>query len=88
MNTWIILVNGVFLSSVVVDQDEHVLPRDRSYATHTPLTIDFDKDKEEEEENAKPHKKKKQKNVFYGLKTKKGFTKTGYGDNTVLELFY
>lgn len=88
MNKWIILVYVVFLSSVVFAQDEEVRPRDRFYSIDTPLTIDFDKEKEEEEENAKPRKKKKKKNVFYGLKTKKGFTKTGYGNNTVLELFY
>ena len=33
-------------------------------------------------------KKKPKKKVFYGIKTKKGFTRKGYGDKMILELFY
>lgn len=33
-------------------------------------------------------KKKPKPKVFYGIKTKKGFTRKGYGDRVVLELFY
>ena len=33
-------------------------------------------------------KKKPKPRVFYGIKTKKGFTRKGYGDRVVLELFY
>lgn len=33
-------------------------------------------------------KKKPRKKVFYGLKTKKGFTRKGTGDRVVIELFY
>lgn len=51
----------------------------------TPITIDFE---EEEEEAVAPKKKKRKKNVYYGVKTKKAFTKKGYGEKTVLELFH
>lgn len=51
----------------------------------TPLTIDLEA--EDEEDKAKPKKKKRKKNVYYGLKTKKGFVKTGFGNNVVIEVF-
>lgn len=50
----------------------------------TPLTIDLDA---EDEEEKKPKKKKRKKNVYYGLKTKKGFVKTGFGKDVVIEVF-
>jgi antitoxin component YwqK of YwqJK toxin-antitoxin module len=33
-------------------------------------------------------KKKPKRKTFYGIKTKKGFTRKGFGDKMVLELFY
>ena len=33
-------------------------------------------------------KKKPKKKVYYGIKTKKGFTRKGYGDRITVELFY
>ena len=50
-----------------------------------PLTVDLDKN--EEDETFTPKKKKKKKSVFYGLKTKKGFTTRGRGDREDLILF-
>ncbi|MCC5919665.1 MAG: hypothetical protein LAT68_04365 [Cyclobacteriaceae bacterium] len=51
-----------------------------------PLTIDFDEE-EEDDERIDPIIKKKRK-VFFGIKTRKRFAKTGFGDKMVLELFY
>lgn len=42
----------------------------------------------EEEEAVEAKKKKKKKNEFYGLKTRKGFTKKGFGDREVITLFH
>lgn len=42
---------------------------------------------DEEDEESKPKKKRKKK-VFYGIKTKKYFTKKGYGNNITYEQFY
>lgn len=54
-----------------------------------PITIDFEEEEAEAEEDDKKEKKKKRKRkVFYGVKTKKGFTRRGYGRNVTLELFY
>src|SRR5215467_483171 len=33
-------------------------------------------------------KKKPKKKVYYGIKTKKGFTRKGYGNNVTVEYFY
>ncbi len=55
----------------------------------TPLTIDLEAEEDElEKELIEPKKKKKKKNVFYGLKTKRGFTKTGFGSRLVVEQFH
>jgi antitoxin component YwqK of YwqJK toxin-antitoxin module len=43
---------------------------------------------EEEEEEIEPSKKKIKKKVFYGIKTKKAFTRTGKGKRQTIELFY
>lgn len=51
-----------------------------------PLTIDIDAQEEEEEEEI-PEKKRK-KNVFYDLKTRKAFAKSGYGQNEKIEIFH
>lgn len=50
-----------------------------------PLTVDLEKNEEDETYTAKT--KKKKKNVYYGLKTKKGFTTRGRGDREDLILF-
>ena len=59
---------------------------DEFITINTPLTVDLDE--EEEEQRVAPKKKKRKKKVFYGIKTKKGFTKSGYGDNLQIETFY
>ncbi len=51
-----------------------------------PLTIDFSEQPEEEE--AKLKKAKRKKNVFYGIKTKKYFAKSGAGERTIFESFH
>jgi len=63
-----------------LDEIEFIIERSQ------PLTIDLKEDDEEEVPEKK--KKKRKKNVFYGIKTKKGYTKTGYGENTTVEIFH
>ena len=63
-----------------VDDIEFIIERSQ------PITIDLEEEEEEEEPRKK--KKKTKKNVFYGIKTKKGYTRTGYGDNTTVEIFH
>lgn len=53
---------------------------------NTPLTIDLEANAHLEDVKVK--KKKRKKRVFYGVKTRKAYTKTGFGDKTTYELFH
>jgi antitoxin component YwqK of YwqJK toxin-antitoxin module len=59
----------------------------------TPLTIEM-KERQEEVKDPDavidPFRKKERKNpkVFWGIKTKRGYTRKGFGDNVVVELFH
>ncbi len=74
----------------LVAQDEGAVeeePIDERFTIDTPVTLDFDQE-EDEEEPKKKKKKKVKKKVFYGIKTKKGFTRKGQGNRVTYELFY
>jgi len=53
------------------------------FTISTPITIDLGK----EEEVYEKKEKKPKKNVYYGIKTKKGFARKGVGSKQTLELF-
>lgn len=73
---------GVHLVSA---QDPEPPQEDKEYfSLETPLTVDLETDEEKEKEDVKPKKKKRKKKVFYGLKTKKRFTR----DGDTYEIFY
>lgn len=80
-----ILLSFIFLVSFsrVIAQDEE--EQDERFTIDTPVTLDFEK---EEDPEPKKKKKKVKKKVFYGIKTKKGFTRKGYGDRVTYELFH
>jgi antitoxin component YwqK of YwqJK toxin-antitoxin module len=65
-------------------QDVQSEPQDQQFTIDTPASLDFKK----EEEPVAPKKKKVKKKVFYGIKTKKGFSRRGAGDRVVYETFY
>lgn len=55
----------------------------------TPLTIDLnEEDAEAPVEPVAKKKKRRKPRIYYGLKTKKGFTRTGFGKDVVIELFH
>src|SRR6187402_2208012 len=60
------------------------VPEEQRFTIDAPASLDFNKEEPTEE----PKKKKKKKKVFYGIKTKKGFTRKGFGDRTTFETFY
>jgi len=68
-------------------QDEKPVQKseDELFRVDTPVTVELEK---ENSEPVSARKKREKRNTFYGIKTKKGFTKTGFGDNMTLELFY
>src|SRR5688572_1271428 len=59
---------------------------DKQFTIDTPASLDFQK--EEAPDNNTRKKKKVKKRVYYGIKTKKGFTRKGFGDKVTYELFY
>lgn len=59
-----------------------------SLIRETPVTIDLEKEEEKAEQEKKKKKKHRKKKVFYGIKTKKAFLRSGQGDRVVLEVFY
>jgi len=63
---------------------EEQQPEEQRFTVDSPASLDFQV--EEKEEAAK--KKKPKKKVFYGLKTKKGFTRKGFGERVTYETFY
>lgn len=74
----------IFICSALVLRAQQDEPTDQAFTVDTPVNLDFLK----EEEPVAPKKKKVKKKVFYGVKTKKGFTRKGIGDRTTFELFY
>lgn len=58
---------------------------DERFTVDTPVSLDFS---QEEEPVNTDKKKKPKKKVFYGVKTRKGFTKKGVGNRVTYELFY
>lgn len=62
-----------------------------SLINETPLTLNMEREMELSEEAKDAQKKKEErrkKKYFYGLKTKKGFTRSGIGDRVELEIFH
>lgn len=82
---WLLTIFSLGLFSTMAFSQDEPLPQDERFTIDTPVSLDFQK--EEEPINTKKKKKPKKK-VFYGIKTRKGFTKKGYGDRITYELFY
>jgi len=62
-----------------------------SLINESPLTLNMEREmelSEEAKEAQKRKEKRRKKKVFYGLKTKKGFTRRGQGEKVELEIFY
>ena len=58
---------------------------DEFYSFDTPVTLNMDE--EEPVDVVKKKDKKLKRNTFYGIKTKKGFTRLGSGEALTLEIF-
>jgi antitoxin component YwqK of YwqJK toxin-antitoxin module len=78
------LLASPFFIAAQEQQEEPSNPEQR-FTVDTPVSLDFEK---EEEPINTGKKKKVKKKVFYGIKTKKGFTRKGYGNRVTYELFY
>jgi antitoxin component YwqK of YwqJK toxin-antitoxin module len=90
MKKSIFLLFGILFGGSLVAQDESVANLFK-VDYETPLTIEIKSRGLDEElvEAPVPSRKKRQNpKIFWGIKTKKGFTKKGFGQRTVTELFF
>lgn len=99
INIWFLVL---FLPLVSLAQEE--IPADSSefdifgdtedgfsLIEESPLTLNMEREmelSEEAKDAQKAKEKRRKKKVFYGLKTKKGFTRRGAGERVELEMFY
>jgi len=82
----LILFCLVALASVAWAQQKPVVKEGQfTFETDKPFTL---LELDQNEEPIPTKKKKPKRKVFYGIKTKKGFTRKGFGDKMVVELFY
>lgn len=77
-----LVVIGCWSAALAQEEGEQ---QDQRFTIDTPINLDFS---QEEEPVNTSKKKKPKKKVFYGIKTRKGFTKKGYGERITYELFY
>src|SRR5687768_9899767 len=86
MNCRILLLAAIcFSSGYAFAQEPQEEEKDERFTIDTPVTLDFDND---DEPVPTKKKKKPKKKVFYGIKTKKGFTRKGFGNRVTYETFY
>jgi len=86
----LLLVSFLFAFAALNAQDDtEPIDPERLFEVNyeSPLTIYLGAE-EEEDKPVELKKKKRKRNVFYDIKTKKGFTRSGFGDDQVVELFY
>lgn len=84
INVFIIGCTLVLSTPVMAQVQGEEQEQDQRFTIDTPVTLDFEKEEKVEEKK----KKKPKKKVFYGLKTKKGFTRKGYGERITYETFF
>lgn len=53
----------------------------------TPLTLDLEEKEEDEATTSVKEEKKKKRNTYFGIKTRKAFTRKGFGNDVVYEIF-
>lgn len=85
MKKYFILIFALVFSFVSFAQDDEP-EEQRLFVISTPVDLSIDGEDVDEPVRRKK-KKKTKKNVFYGLKTKKGFTRRGVGDRMTYERF-
>lgn len=86
LSCFLMLIGSIGLHSKLLAQGERDDVDLFEINYDSPLTIDLEA--EEEIEIRELKKKKVKKNVFYGKRTKRGFTRTGFGQNVVIEFFH
>ncbi len=89
---WLLLVLAGLLSAPMCAQEIGSVSELFQTKYETPLSIDASQDLQQtdkdDDEKGKKKEKKVNPKVFYGIKTKRGFARTGFGDRMVVELFH
>jgi antitoxin component YwqK of YwqJK toxin-antitoxin module len=75
----------LLVSLSCLSQDAQPDAEDRPFTIDGAFVLDLN---QKEDSVAAPKKKKVKKKVYYGIKTKKAFTRKGFGERTTYELFY
>ncbi|MEQ8905091.1 hypothetical protein [Ekhidna sp.] len=85
----ILTVSLIFMGLSAFSQDGESLEDLFKVDYDTPLTLDLEEEAKEDKgiEPVKQKKKKKKRNVYFGIKTRKAFTRTGFGNDVVFEIF-
>lgn len=85
-----LLLGSLLFSSVLLAQEDTNESVDDIFRVNydTPLTLDLEEAKKSEVEPVKRKKKRVKKNVFFGLKTRKGFTRNLIRGDVVYEIFH
>jgi len=83
------LIGGLFFLAVLPTlSQEESLDDIFKVDYDTPLTLDLEEKENEVVPVEEKKKKKVKRNVFFGVKTKKGFARTGIGKDVVIEIFH
>jgi antitoxin component YwqK of YwqJK toxin-antitoxin module len=82
-----IFLSLIFFSGLTFAQEE-TLEDIFKVDYDTPLTLEIEKLEQDTTQQIVEPKKKKKKKVFFGIKTRKGFTKNVIRNQVVFELFY
>ena len=91
MNRFLIIVSLGFATVPVFAQDR---PKDQPFGEEGQFTFETEKPykllelDEKTDEPIVTKKKKPRRKTFYGIKTKKGFSRKGTGTRTIVELFF
>jgi hypothetical protein len=80
-----VLILFLFSGIAVAQQKPTVQEGQFTFDTDKPFTL---LELDQNEEPIPTKKKKPKRKVYYGIKTKKAFTRKGFGDKMVIELFY
>ena len=88
MRKYLIFFLGIAPCCTLLAQEDESVQSLFETKYDSPLTINLDEEEEEATEIPKKKKKKQNKKIFFGIKTKRGFTKTGYGNRQIVELFH
>ncbi|MEP1035659.1 hypothetical protein [Ekhidna sp.] len=80
-------VSLIFVGLSAFSQDGETLEDLFKVDYDTPLTLDLEEKEDDVIEPVKKKKKKVKPNVYFGLKTRKAFTRTIRGNDVILDLF-